>query len=211
MGATSDDRLAGADERRAPVDVLVENHRAFLRFLERRLCRRDLAEDVLQEAFVRTAGRLDADPGRGPDSVVLPCHAQRRRRPAAAERERGARAGGAGGRAGGHRRAPAEIQAEVCACVKRLAATLKPEYAEALASVDVDGLPVKQYAETAGLSPSNAGVRLFRARAALRRRVADSCGTLRRARLPGLLVPPDGRRRSVMNDDVVRRRDRRHR
>jgi hypothetical protein len=43
--------------------------------------------------------------------------------------------------------------------------------------VDVDGLSVKAYAERAGLSASNAGVRLFRARAALRRRLADSCGT----------------------------------
>jgi DNA-directed RNA polymerase specialized sigma24 family protein len=61
--------------------------------------------------------------------------------------------------------------------VRRLAATLKPEYAEALAAVDVDGQPVKAYAERAGLSATNAGVRLFRARAALRRRLAESCGT----------------------------------
>jgi DNA-directed RNA polymerase specialized sigma24 family protein len=68
MGATSGDELPGVDERRAPIDVLVENHRAFLRFLERRLGRRDLAEDVLQEAFVRTAGRLDTVP----DEALVP-------------------------------------------------------------------------------------------------------------------------------------------
>ena len=177
MDATSDDQLAGADERRAPVDVLVENHRAFLRFLERRLGRRDLAEDVLQEAFVRTAGRLDAVP----DEALIPWF-YRVLRNAAVDRQRrsGSEARALATLAGeleGTVEPPPEIQAEVCACVRRLAATLKPEYAEALASVDVDGLPVKQYAEAAGLSPSNAGVRLFRARAALRRRVADSCGT----------------------------------
>src|SRR5215211_1282163 len=39
--------------------VLVENHREFLRFLERRLGRRDLAEDILQEAFARGLEKLE--------------------------------------------------------------------------------------------------------------------------------------------------------
>ena len=38
--------------------VLVENHREFLRFLERRLGHRDLAEDILQEAFARGLDKL---------------------------------------------------------------------------------------------------------------------------------------------------------
>jgi hypothetical protein len=39
---------------------------------------------------------------------------------------------------------------EICACVSRLAATLKPEYAEALQAIDVTGTPVKAYAEQKG-------------------------------------------------------------
>src|SRR6188508_1687755 len=39
--------------------VLVENHREFLAFLERRLGRRDLAEDILQEAFARGLEKLE--------------------------------------------------------------------------------------------------------------------------------------------------------
>ncbi len=66
---------------------------------------------------------------------------------------------------------------EICACVGRLAQTLKPEYASALQAVDVEDTPVKAFAEASGLTPSNAGVRLFRAREALRRQVAASCGT----------------------------------
>jgi RNA polymerase sigma factor (sigma-70 family) len=177
MGPASGDERASVDERRAPVEVLVENHRAFLRFLESRLGRRDLAEDVLQDAFLRTADRLPSVP----DEALIPWF-YRVLRNAAVDRHR---------RRGSEERAlavlarelddavvpPPEIRAEVCACVRRLAATLKPEYAEALAAVDVDGLPVKTYAERAGLSASNAGVRLFRARAALRRRLAESCGT----------------------------------
>lgn len=61
--------------------------------------------------------------------------------------------------------------------MSRLAATLKPEYAEALEAIEVAGTPVKIFAEQKGLSPNNAGVRVFRAREALKRRVMESCGT----------------------------------
>jgi RNA polymerase sigma-70 factor (ECF subfamily) len=65
----------------------------------------------------------------------------------------------------------------VCRCVARLAETLKPEYATALRRIELDGLAVKAYAAEAGISESNAGVRVFRAREALRRELARSCGT----------------------------------
>jgi len=164
-------------DRRAPVEVLVDNHRAFLRFLERRLGRRDLAEDVLQDAFVRTADRLASLP----DEALIPwfyrvlrnAAVDWHRRSGSEDRMLAALASELGDAV----ELPPDIHAEVCACVGRLAATLKPEYAEALAVVDVGGEPVKVYAERAGLSASNAGVRLHRARAALRRRLVDSCGT----------------------------------
>jgi DNA-directed RNA polymerase specialized sigma24 family protein len=63
----------------------------------------------------------------------------------------------------------------VCRCVTLLAGTLKPEYAAALRRVEVDGLTVQQFAVQAGVTANNAGVRLFRAREALRKR-APRCG-----------------------------------
>jgi RNA polymerase sigma-70 factor (ECF subfamily) len=72
---------------------------------------------------------------------------------------------------------PADIANEICACVGRLASALKPEYAEALRRIEVDGLAVKDYAAEAGITTSNAGVRVFRAREALRREVERSCRT----------------------------------
>jgi RNA polymerase sigma-70 factor, ECF subfamily len=66
---------------------------------------------------------------------------------------------------------------EICACVSRLSNTLKPEYAEALQAIDIGGTPVKTFAEQKGLSSSNAGVRVFRAREALKKRVVESRGT----------------------------------
>lgn len=165
------------DDRARVANVLVENHRAFLGFLERRVGDRALAEDLLQDAFTRNLDRL-ADM---PDEALVPWF-YRVLRNAAIDRHR---------RKGAEERALAafaqeladaaqpdeEFQQEICACVGRLAKTLKPEYAEVLRTVDVEETPVKAFAEAAGLTASNAGVRLFRAREALRREVTASCGT----------------------------------
>ncbi len=69
------------------------------------------------------------------------------------------------------------LRDEICRCVARLADTLKPEYAEALRRIEVDGIAVKTFADERGISASSAAVRVFRAREALRRQVATSCGT----------------------------------
>ena len=64
-----------------------------------------------------------------------------------------------------------------CACITAMVDTLKPEYGAALRRVDLDGLSVRGFAEEVGITPGNAGVRLHRAREALRRQLARSCGT----------------------------------
>lgn len=161
----------------APVATLLENHRAFLRFLERRLGDRGLAEDVLQEAFIKVMARPDQAPA---DEGVVPWF-YRLLRNAAIDHFRRA---GAAGRAieafarelETHAVPSPELEAEICTCVTGLAATLKPDYAEILRAVDIEGTPVKVFAEQRGLSPSNAGVRVFRAREALKKRVTASCG-----------------------------------
>ncbi len=61
--------------------------------------------------------------------------------------------------------------------MSELARTLKPEYADALRQIEVEGIAVKDYAAAHGLSAGNAGVRIFRARAALKKEVVRSCGT----------------------------------
>jgi RNA polymerase sigma-70 factor (ECF subfamily) len=161
-----------------PLDVLLENHRAFLGYLERRVGDRQLAEDILQDSFVKVMERPEQAPA---DEGLVPWF-YRTLRNAAIDRFR--RAGAASRAADAFAReiethvAPeAEIAAEICACISRLAKTLKPEYAEALHVIDVEGMPVKSFAEQRGISASNAGVRVFRAREALKKRLADSCGT----------------------------------
>ncbi|HEY3500122.1 MAG TPA: RNA polymerase sigma factor [Polyangiaceae bacterium] len=157
---------------------LVANHRAFLSFVERRVGSRSAAEDIVQQAFARGLEHLpelrDGEAALGWFYRVLR-HAvidhHRRRKSSdkklealAAELETD--------------EVPApDLKNEVCRCVGDLAKTLKPEYAEILLEVDVEGLPVGEYAKRAGISSGNAAVRAFRARNALRLQVARCCGT----------------------------------
>jgi RNA polymerase sigma-70 factor (ECF subfamily) len=158
--------------------ILLENHRAFLSYLERRVGNRAVAEDLLQEAFAKVMDRPEQAPS---DEGIVPWFYRTLRNAAIDQfRRRGAsdRAMEAFARELDTQAAPEpELEAEICACVGRLATTLKPEYAEALQAIDIQGTPVKAFAEERGLSASNAGVRVFRAREALKKRVTESCGT----------------------------------
>ena len=166
------------NEAPAPLDVLVENHRAFLRYLERKVGDRDLAEDILQDSFTRVIDRPHQAPA---DEGIVPwfyrvlrnaaVDRMRRRGTATRAMESFAR------ELETHAAAEPELAAEICGCVTRLAGTLKAEYAEALQAIDVGGQAVKSFAAERGLSPGNAGVRVFRAREALKKRVMESCGT----------------------------------
>lgn len=56
-------------EHPAPVATLLDNQRAFLRYLERRVGDRALAEDILQEAFAKVVARPEQAPA---DDAVIP-------------------------------------------------------------------------------------------------------------------------------------------
>lgn len=162
----------------APIETLLENHRAFLRYLERRVGDRALAEDILQNAFAKVVARPEQAPA---DEEIVPWFYRTLRNAAIDQfRRRGAadRAYDAFARELDTQAQPTEeMEREICACVTRLATTLKPEYAEVLDAVEVGGTPVKAFAERKGLSAGNAAVRVFRAREALKKRVTESCGT----------------------------------
>lgn len=153
---------------------LVASHRGFLAFVERRVGDRALAEEILQDALVRSLDKV----GDVEESLIgwfyrvlrnaIVDHVRRR---AARDRTLDALA------AEPMSAADPELENVVCRCVGQLAGTLKPEYAEALRRIDIEGTPVKDYATEAGISASNAGVRVFRAREALRKQVARACGT----------------------------------
>jgi RNA polymerase sigma factor (sigma-70 family) len=161
----------------ASLDVLVENHRAFLRFLERRVGSKEVAEDILQDGFGRALERVGDL--RDEESVVAWFYRLLRNAVIDHYRRRTS-ASGALQRFASELESvvpPPEVADEVCACVSRLARTLKPEYADALHEIEVRGVSVKDYAAAQGLTANNAGVRVFRARQALRSQVMVSCGT----------------------------------
>jgi RNA polymerase sigma factor (sigma-70 family) len=64
-----------------------------------------------------------------------------------------------------------------CACVLVQAEQLKPEYAQILRRVVLDGAAVTEVAAELGLTPNNTMVRLHRARTALKERMKSHCGT----------------------------------
>ncbi|HEX6275250.1 MAG TPA: sigma factor, partial [Polyangiaceae bacterium] len=133
----------------AHVHSLVENHREFLRYVERRVGNPAIAEEILQDAFVRTLDRGDEIR----ESVVGWFY--RVLRNAVVDHQRRHQST--------HRRleefaaeletsntADDELTRVACACVARLARTLKPEYADALQRIEVDGVAVKDYADASG-------------------------------------------------------------
>src|SRR5882724_11829346 len=164
------------------LEALVANHARFLAFLERRVGRRELAEEILQEAFVRGLSRGAAARLRDDESAIAWFYRLLRNaivdhaRHAAAEQRAVARAAVEPSDAAEPER-DAELVEVICACVSSLVRTLKPEHARVLERVELGGASVRAFAAEEGLSPGHAGVRLFRARQALRRRIEQSCGT----------------------------------
>jgi RNA polymerase sigma-70 factor (ECF subfamily) len=178
-----------ADPHETPADVerpmspdviasLVQGHREFLGFLERRVGNRAVAEDILQEAFVRGISRIESL--RSDESVTAWFYRMLRNAVVDHFRRRGSSERAMSALAAELDEAvepDVEARGAVCQCVRALAGTLKPEYAAALTRVEVDGLSVQAFAEEASITPNNAAVRLFRARDALRKQVKVACGT----------------------------------
>ena len=168
--------MAQQDQRIS--EAINREHARLHKFIRSRVTDQGDAEDILQEAFARGLDRLPEFESE--ESAVAWFY--RVLRNAVIDHHR---------RSGASERALSVFTRELetndepdldmrnaaCRCVGLLAETLKPEYAAALRRVEVEGVPVQEFAREAGITASNAGVRLFRAREALRKRVAQSCGT----------------------------------
>jgi len=157
---------------------LVDSHRDFLSFLERRLGDRALAEDILQDAFVKSLEK--SEDVRDEESAVAWFYRLLRNAVIDHHRRDATRNRALELLAGEMKDAvepPPEITGAICSCIGELAANLKPEYAHAIQRVEVEGVPVQRFAEEAGITANNASVRVFRAREALRKQVHAACRT----------------------------------
>ncbi len=157
--------------------ALVANHRRFLAFVQRRVGSEVLAEELLQAAYVKTLEKGSAlQDGEGAVAWfyrllrnALVDHSRRE----AVER----RALSREAREVSEEGPDPELTQTVCACVHELLPTLKPEYAALVRQVDLEGRSVPDVAREAHITPNNAGVRLHRARQALKKQLERSCGT----------------------------------
>jgi RNA polymerase sigma-70 factor (ECF subfamily) len=160
-----------------PLETLAARRPDFLAFVARRVGDGALAEDLVQTAFARAVEH--AAELRDDDAVVAWFYralrnaiVDRHRRRAAESRVLDELAAEIDDRVDAIEHRPASV----CRCVLRVAESLKPEYVDALAAIEVDGTKVAAFADAAGISSGNAAVRVFRAREALRRGVLTACG-----------------------------------
>ncbi|RKH13366.1 sigma-70 family RNA polymerase sigma factor [Corallococcus sp. CA047B] len=159
------------------LETLLRHHHAFLAFLTPRVGSQEAAREVLQAAFVKgmeQGGSLREEQSavawfyRLLRNALVDAHRRMRRESSALEslgREQPLSTEDDPG-----------LEATVCGCVAGLAGTLKPEYAQAVRRVDLEGMSVAAFAQEAGISANNAAVRLHRARQALGRQLVDLCG-----------------------------------
>lgn len=164
-----------AVERSRIERALAHDRSEFLGFLQRRTGSRELSEDLLHDALMRAFGQLESLR----DEAALKPWFYRVLRNALSDHRRRQRVAGAKLRDFAveheHVGQPGP-EPTACACITLLMPKLKPEYAEALRAVEVASQPVKEFAHEARISASNAAVRVFRARAALREQVLRACG-----------------------------------
>src|SRR5260370_3738892 len=153
--------------------------RQFLSFLQARLGDSAAAEDVLQAAWLKAAGKADTIR----DDEGSAAWFYRLLRNAVADVRRGAAREGralADGKLASSAEEDPALNEAVCQCVSALAETLKPAHARLLHRVDLDGASVPEVAGEEGITPNNAAVRLHRARAALRDKLKLVCGACAR-------------------------------
>ena len=160
------------------LSTILEDRKQFLGFVQRRVSDPALAEDILQAAYMRALqheGELAEE-----ESVVAWFYRVLRNAVIDSYRRRSSehKALEGWGREMESAVAPShEVHDEVCACLTRVLDALKPGYAEVLRAVDLNEQPLKEFAKERNLSASNAGVRVHRARTALRKQLIKTCGS----------------------------------
>lgn len=158
------------------VEILMRHRERFLKFLAPRVGGREAAEDFLQGALLKSIHKGASV--RAEESVVAWFYRVLRNAVIDHYRDRAAEARSleALAREAGPGVFEAELESAVCECITGLLPTLKPEYAEVLRRVDMEDGSLAATARAMGVTPNNAGVRLHRARAALRKRLEEACG-----------------------------------
>ncbi len=155
---------------------LLENQRIFLAFVEKHVHSRPIAEDIVQDAFLRAlerGGALEKE-----ESVVAWFYRMLRNAVIDHYRKYGSNQRALEAWAKeleGNAVLPEALKREVCRCVGSLLTGLKPEYRDALEQVDLAEGSLRDLAHRAEISENNAAVRVHRARRALLNELRITC------------------------------------
>lgn len=164
--------------QKALSDAVSGHHARFLAFVRSRVESDEAAEDILQSAYSK--GLAKAHDLEQEDRVAAWFYRLLRnaiidhyRHRAVEQRTFAAEAEGEG--------IPEEpdtqIEKAICACMTDLVETLKPEYADAIKSVELGEQDLAAYSQSKHLTQNNATVRLHRARQSLKMRLVQTCGS----------------------------------
>lgn len=160
-----------------PLPDLLKARREFLSFIRRRVPSAELAEDILQTAYLRAvqhSGSLHS----GESSTAWFYRILRNavidfyRRRTVEDRALDAWAA----------ELVTTVQPDVltrdivCQCIAQVLPSLKASYAQALAEIDLAEGTLATYAAQHGITLANATVRIHRARKALKQRLLETCG-----------------------------------
>lgn len=159
------------------LDRLVASRQQFLAFLRKRVGSAEAAEDILQAAFVKSIEKGGSV--RDEETVVAWFYRLLRNAIIDYYRHRGSSDRTFEALANElqlHQEPDISFRGEICGCITGVLDTLKPEYREALDTVDLREQSLADLASQAHITANNAAVRVHRAREALRKQVNVTCG-----------------------------------
>lgn len=166
-----------SDLNSGPAAVLVQARRKFLDFLRARVRNADDAEEILQRATVKI---LERGGGLRQEEKAEAWIYRLLRNELIDHHRRAAVQSGKTVPLPPDFDLPAAVAPEpedhICPCAAAEMTSLKPDYAEALRSLEMHDEAISTYAARTGISENNATVRLHRARKALRTKVTARCG-----------------------------------
>ena len=157
--------------------TLEEAREEFLRFLTKRTARREDAEDILQDFFLKVVKNAHVIRKRTAlrgwlAQVLRHTLADYYRKSAVRQRAQQYLES-----AKTYAVDREEAESAVCACLYRLLPALPPQYAQVIWRIDLLGQPRSQVAKSLRISASNMAVRIYRARRALRIALKRFCIT----------------------------------
>lgn len=163
------------------IQRLVQNESAFRTFLRRRIWDDALAEDLLQQSFIKAVEHQHSL--QHEDSAVAWFYRVLRNALIDYYRSHGAEARRNDAflqelTVSGDNQVPPidEVKNAACLCLHRLLPNLRSSYAELIRRIDLEGESPATVAEELKISQNNVTVRLHRARQALRASLEESCG-----------------------------------